>query len=203
MVSAPKPYAVTAIKQKIVDSSHEAMADLLTDAMLAWLGPGLSSFVGAAGSTYSQVGAQFEHMTQNLLCEVLPAGALNFEVGIDQGSGVATDDGYGGCPPERRHFGGVKDIRRPDILVNQGSPMAGDQSLLIAEVKRGIGTFYGAWKKKRRGQWLAISKHSKNKGYPPHAVVLIALVGGKGYHEKFLKRILRQGEHYGIILQIL
>ena len=81
--------------------------------------------------------------------------------------------------------------------------MNGDRSLLISEVKLGIGTFYRAWKKRQRGQWIAISRHSNRFAFPPHAVLLVAFKDGKRYHRKFLLRLLRGGKHYGIILQIL
>ncbi len=202
-VTPVQGFSLHQIRREIAEDIQEAMVGLLVEAMLAWIGPGLSNFVPISGSTLSKIGSQFEHTTQDLLCQVVPSEALHFEVGIWERTGVAADDGYGGCPPERRNFGGVKRKRRPDILVNQGSPMAGHKSLLIAEVKLGIGTFYNAWKKKRRGQWDAISKHS-NRSYPPKAVLLIALKGYKWpYKKRWLRKILRRGRHYGIILQIL
>jgi hypothetical protein len=202
-ISSSRNVALNSIRREIVEDIRESMVDLLVDAMLGWLGPGISSFAEPAWLPRAQVGNLFEETVQEILCQVVPAGVLHFEVGIDQRTGLAIDDGYGGCPPKRRNFAGVKNRRRPDIVVNQGSPMAEHPSLLISEVKRGIGSFYRAWKGKQQGQWLAISEHSKEFAYPPHAVVLIAFEDGKRYHRRFLERILRKGQHYGIVINAL
>lgn len=75
---------------------------------------------------------------------------------------------------------------------------------VVGEVKLGVDSFYNAWKRKRRGQWNAIWRHAKRKGYPPHAVLLLAFRTGKGggkkRHFKFLRSEIKEQKVKGFVI---
>jgi RHS repeat-associated protein len=202
IISAIKTAALNKIRQEVIEEVQEAAVNFLLQMIGSWVGFDLSMFAETAGSPLWQIGREFEELAHESLCTILPRGVY-FEAGIDQTSGEAKDNGWT-CPTSNRHgFAGVAGIRRPDFLINQGSPEKGSKSLLIGEIKLSIGSFYRAWKGKQKGQWRAIHNHSKKHAWFPHAVVLFAFKGGTEVQRKWLEKLLVENGHLPVIIVIL
>ena len=80
-----------------------------------------------------------------------------------------------------------------EVIKRTAPSIEAEQSILSAEFKLGIGTFYRSWIKpgnqKQRGQ--AIAHRAKNFAYPPNLIFLLALKKGHRAQQKALIRMFR------------